>query len=140
MTEDKKIKENKLSELKVVLAIIFIVLGFIYVPKDRVLVFTGFVSALIFLLGKYINNNGLRVARALYYLFISFYHVSSLAYVIEYLRESDSLAKTFEKIFYPFMVNEKIDIRYIIFILLFTSFILIYGQKIKNPGAKKYGR
>ena len=131
MTETNK--ENKKSELKAISLLLFVIVGFSFITKDRLIIFASLTSLILLIVGAYIRANNLKISKAIYYLFISFYNIASIFSLLEYFKGQESITKIEKYIFKPFIINDKIDIRYIGWILILTTFLFILENMKKNP-------
>ena len=131
MTETNK--ENKKSELKAISLLLFVIVGFSFITKDRLIIFASLTSLIFLIVGAYIRANNLKISKAIYYLVISFYNIASIFSLVEYFKGQESLTKIEKYIFKPFIINDKIDIRYIGWILVLTTFLFILENMKKNP-------
>lgn len=131
MTETNK--ENKKSELKAISLLLFVIVGFSFITKDRLIIFASLTSLILLIVGAYIRANNLKISKAIYYLFISFYNIASIFSLLEYFKGQESITKIEKYIFKPFIINDKIDIRYIGWILVLTTFLFILENMKKNP-------
>lgn len=131
MTETNK--ENKKSELKAISLLLFVIVGFSFITKDRLIIFASLTSLILLIVGAYIRANNLKISKAIYYLFISFYNIASIFSLLEYFKGQESITKIEKYIFKPFIINDKIDIRYIGWILVLTTFLFILEKMKKNP-------
>ena len=133
MTNTNKEKINSKRELKALSLILFVIVGFSFITKDRLIIFAILASLILLIVGAYIRANNLKVSKAIYYLVISFYNVASIFSLLEYFKGQESLTKIEKYIFKPFIINDKIDIRYIGWILVLTTFLFILENIKKNP-------
>lgn len=133
MTDTNKEKINSKRELKALSLILFVIVGFSFITKDRLIIFAGLASLILLIVGAYIRANNLKISKAIYYLVISFYNVASIFSLVEYFKGQESLTKIEKYIFKPFIINDKIDIRYIGWILILTTFLFILENMKKNP-------
>ncbi len=133
MTDTNKEKINSKRELKALSLILFVIVGFSFITKDRLIIFAILASLILLIVGAYIRENNLKISKAIYYLVISFYNVASIFSLVEYFKGQESLTKIEKYIFKPFIINDKIDIRYIGWILVLTTFLFILENMKKNP-------
>lgn len=133
MTNTNKEKINSKRELKALSLILFVIVGFSFITKDRLIIFAILASLILLIVGAYIRENNLKISKAIYYLVISFYNVASIFSLVEYFKGQESLTKIEKYIFKPFIINDKIDIRYIGWILVLTTFLFILENMKKNP-------
>lgn len=133
MTDTNKEKINSKRELKALSLILFVIVGFSFITKDRLIIFAILASLILLIVGAYIRENNLKISKAIYYLVISFYNVASIFSLVEYFKGQESLTKIEKYIFKPFIINDKIDIRYIGWILILTTFLFILENMKKNP-------
>ena len=133
MTDTNKKKINNRSELKALSLILFVIVGFSFITKTRLIIFAGLTSLILLIVGAYIRANNLKISKAIYYLFISFYNIASIFSLLEYFKGQESITKIEKYIFKPFIINDKIDIRYIGWILVLTTFLFILENMKKNP-------
>lgn len=133
MTDTNKEKINSKRELKALSLILFVIVGFSFITKDRLIIFAGLASLILLIVGAYIRANNLKISKAIYYLVISFYNIASIFSLLEYFKGQESLTKIEKYIFKPFIINDKIDIRYIGWILILTTFLFILENMKKNP-------
>lgn len=138
MTETNK--ENKKSELKALSLLLFVIVGFSFITKDRLMIFAAITSLILLIMGAYIRANNLKISKAIYYLVISFYNIASIFSLIEYFKGQESITKIEKYIFKPFIINDKIDIRYIGWILVLTTFLFILENMKKNPNEENNDR
>ncbi|WP_073997284.1 hypothetical protein [Anaerococcus urinomassiliensis] len=138
MTETNK--ENKKSELKAISLLLFVIVGFSFITKDRLMIFAAITSLILLIMGAYIRANNLKISKAIYYLVISFYNIASIFSLIEYFKGQESITKIEKYIFKPFIINDKIDIRYIGWILVLTTFLFILENMKKNPNEENNDR
>ena len=131
MTETNK--ENKKSELKAISLLLFVIVGFSFITKDRLIIFASLTSLILLIVGAYIRANNLKISKAIYYLFISFYNIASIFSLLEYFKGQESITKIEKYIIKRFIINDKIDIRYIGWILVLTTFLFILENMKKNP-------
>lgn len=134
MTDTKKAKFNSKSELKAIGLILFVLVGFSYITNSRLLAFTILASAILFILGIYIRENRLKISKAIYYLLISFYNVASIFCIIDFYRGEETLTRLNKSIFKAFIINDKLDIRYIGWILALSILLLLIQHRAKTPG------
>ncbi|WP_282928755.1 hypothetical protein [Anaerococcus sp. Marseille-Q7828] len=133
MTDTNKEKINSKRELKALSLILFVIVGFSFITKDRLIIFAILASLILLIVGAYIRENNLKISKAIYYLVISFYNIASIFSLLEYFKGQESLTKIEKYIFKPFIINDKIDIRYIGWILILTTFLFILENMKKNP-------
>lgn len=133
MTDTNKEKINSKRELKALSLILFVIVGFSFITKDRLIIFAILASLILLIVGAYIRANNLKISKAIYYLVISFYNIASIFSLLEYFKGQESLTKIEKYIFKPFIINDKIDIRYIGWILILTTFLFILENMKKNP-------
>lgn len=133
-------KENKKSELKAISLLLFVIVGFSFITKDRLMIFAAITSLILLIMGAYIRANNLKISKAIYYLVISFYNIASIFSLIEYFKGQESITKIEKYIFKPFIINDKIDIRYIGWILVLTTFLFILENMKKNPNEENNDR
>ena len=138
MTETNK--ENKKSELKAISLLLFVIVGFSFITKDRLIIFASLTSLILLIVGAYIRANNLKISKAIYYLVISFYNIASIFSLLEYFKGQESITKIEKYIFKPFIINDKIDIRYIGWILVLTTFLFILENMKKNPNEENNDR
>ena len=138
MTETNK--ENKKSELKAISLLLFVIVGFSFITKDRLIIFAILASLILLIVGAYIRANNLKISKAIYYLVISFYNIASIFSLVEYFKWQESITKIEKYIFKPFIINDKIDIRYIGWILVLTTFLFILENMKKNPNEENNDR
>lgn len=138
MTETNK--ENKKSELKAISLLLFVIVGFSFITKDRLMIFAAITSLILLIMGAYIRANNLKISKAIYYLVISFYNIASIFSLIEYFKGQESITKIEKYIFKPFIINDKIDIRYIGWILVLTTSLFILENMKKNPNEENNDR
>ena len=133
MTETNKEKINSKSELKALSLILFVIVGFAFLTNDRLVIFACLASLVLFIVGTYIRTNNLKISKTIYYLVISFYNIASIFSLVDYHNNQDKLTSIERYIFKPFINNDKIDIRYLIWILVLTTLLFIIENIKKNP-------
>lgn len=139
MTDTKEKSINK-NELKAIALILFVIVGFHFVIESKVLIFAFLSTMILFLVSLYIRQNKLKLSKTIYYILLAFYNISSIFLLIDYYRGSSTLSKFNQFIFKAFIKNDKIDIRYIVWILVVTLLLLIIEYKSKNSNEGKNGR
>ena len=140
MTESKKAKFNSKAELKAISLILFVLVGFSYITNSRLLAFTIASTIILAILALYIRENGLKISKAIYYLLIAFYNIASIFCIIDYYRGEETLTRLNQNIFKPFIINDKIDIRYIGWILVLSIILAIISKKANTPSEEEYDR
>ena len=140
MTDTNEKKLNNKRELKALSLILFVVVGFYFINKDRLLIFGGLSTFILFIVGAYIRINNLKISKTIYYLFISFYNIASIFFLVDYHRGQGNITKLDKYIFDPFIIGDKIDVRYVVWILILTIVLFIIESTKKNPDEENNDR
>ncbi len=134
--EDRILKDIDFKkEIYVLVTLIFLCLLNIYLKEDMLTFYLIIASGILYLISIYINKNKLKVSRLIFNLFICLLNVISLAFVIQYLLDM-SIEKNLASIILKSSIDNPYSIFYIIWILVFTSIIIL----IMNIGGRNYAR
>lgn len=97
------------------------------------MIFLSLASLILIVLAFYISENRLRLIRPIFYILICFYNVLSLYFMVQYFKDLDY--KIYHKALYPFVIDDKIDLIYPIWIFALTLIlILIQGKTSQTSG------
>lgn len=140
MSEKKDKKIEYIKETKALFLIIGSVLGLLFVKTDKIFIFSIIVSLVLLLNKIFILENELSISKVLFNVFIAFYNVLSLFFMVQYFKSTDIDNKLYEIALKPFFVDGKYLIFYIIWIFIFTLFILLMDLKFDRPSGETYDR
>lgn len=140
MSEKKDKKIEYIKETKALFLIIGSVLGLLFVKTDMIFIFSIIVSLVLLLNKIFILENELSISKVLFNVFIAFYNVLSLFFMVQYFKSTDIDNKLYEIALKPFFVDGKYLIFYIIWIFIFTLFILLMDVKFDRPSGETYDR
>lgn len=140
MSEKKDKKIEYIKETKALFLIIGSVLGLLFVKTDKIFIFSIIVSLVLLLTKIFILENELSISKVLFNVFIAFYNVLSLFFMVQYFKSTDIDNKLYEIALKPFFVDGKYLIFYIIWIFIFTLFILLMDLKFDRPSGETYDR
>ena len=140
MSEKKDKKIEYIKETKALFLIIGSVLGLLFVKTDKIFIFSIIVSLVLLLNKIFILENELSISKVLFNVFIAFYNVLSLFFMVQYFKSTDIDNKLYEIALKPFFVDGKYLIFYIIWIFIFTLFILLMDVKFDRPSGETYDR
>lgn len=125
MSETSENMGNQLSEMKAILLIFSTISLYFFSKGSKILILTGFVSLVIFLLSIYIRKEKLKLAKTIFYLGLAFFNIASIGFLLEKYIFKRKISQIYTYIYKVFIVNDKIDPRYIIWIFALTSFLMI---------------
>lgn len=140
MSEKKDKKIEYIKETKALFLIIGSVLGLLFVKTDKIFIFSIIVSLVLLLTKIFILENELSISKVLFNVFIAFYNVLSLFFMVQYFKSTDIDNKLYEIALKPFFVDGKYLIFYIIWIFIFSLFILLMDLKFDRPSGETYDR
>lgn len=140
MSEKKDKKIEYIKETKALFLIIGSVLGLLFVKTDKIFIFSIIVSLILLLNKIFILENELSISKVLFNVFIAFYNVLSLFFMVQYFKSTDIDNKLYEIALKPFFVDGKYLIFYIIWIFIFSLFILLMDLKFDRPSGETYDR
>lgn len=132
MSETSENKVNLLSEMKAVLLMFSTISLYFFSKGSKILVLTGFVSLVIFLLSIYIRKENLKFAKTIFYLGLAFNNIASIGFLLEKHIFKREISQIYTYIYKVFIVNDKIDPRYIILIFALTSFLMIMEYQARK--------
>lgn len=135
MNETSENKGNLLSELKAILLMFLTISLYFFSKGSKILILTGFVSLVIFLLSIYIRKENLKFVKTIFYLGLAFNNITSIGFLLEKYIFKRKISQIYTYIYKVFIVNDKIDPRYIIWIFALTSFLMImeyYARKAQR--------
>lgn len=140
MSEKKVKKIEYIKETKALFLIIGSVLGLLFVKTDKIFIFSIIVSLVLLLTKIFILKNELSISKVLFNVFIAFYNVLSLFFMVQYFKSTDIDNKLYEIALKRFFVDGKYLIFYIIWIFIFSLFILLMDLKFDRPSGETYDR
>lgn len=135
MSETSENKVNLLSEIKAILLMFSTISLYFFSKGSKILILTGFVSLVIFLLSIYIRKENLKFAKTIFYLGLAFNNITSIGFLLEKYIFKRKISRIYTYIYKVFIVNDKIDPRYIIWIFALTSFLMImeyHARKVQR--------
>lgn len=135
MSETSENKVNLLSEMKAILLMFLTISLYFFSKGSKILILTGLVSLVIFLLSIYIRKEKLKFAKTIFYLGLAFNNIASIGFLLEKHIFKREISRIYTYIYKVFIVNDKIDPRYIIWIFALTSFLMImeyYARKAQR--------
>lgn len=135
MSETSENKVNLLSEMKAILLIFSTISLYFFSKGSKILILTGFVSLVIFLLSIYIRKENLKFAKTIFYLGLAFNNIASIGFLLEKHIFKREISQIYTYIYKIFTTNDKIDPRYIIWIFALTSFLMImeyHARKVQR--------
>lgn len=135
MSETSENKVNLLSEMKAILLMFLTISLYFFSKGSKILILTGLVSLVIFLLSIYIRKENLKFAKTIFYLGLAFNNIASIGFLLEKHIFKRKISQIYTYIYKIFTTNDKIDPRYIIWIFALTSFLMImeyYARKAQR--------
>jgi hypothetical protein len=137
MSDSKKIFYN---EAKVLIIILSSILGFVFVKRSQILTFAIIISIVLYLAVIFIKNNKLKFSKHLLNIILAFYNVISLLFMVQYFISDMNEMRIYEVFLHPFVNNGVYKIAYIVWIFIYTLFLLmIQSSKLEFSG-ENYGR
>ena len=140
MSEKKDKKIEYIKETKALFLIIGSVLGLLFVKTDMIFIFSIIFSLVLLLTKIFILENELSISKVLFNIFVAFYNILSLFFMVQYFKSTDIDNKLYEIALKPFFVDGKYLIFYIIWIFIFSLFILLMDLKFDRPSGETYDR
>lgn len=135
MSETSENMGNQLSEMKAILLIFSTISLYFFSKGSKILILTGFVSLVIFLLSIYIRKENLKFAKTIFYLGLAFNNITSIGFLLEKYIFKRKISRIYTYIYKVFTTNDKINERYIIWIFALTSFLMImeyHARKVQR--------
>lgn len=132
MSETSENKGNLLSEMKAILLMFSAISLYFFSKGSKILILTGFVSLVIFLLSICIRKENLKFAKTIFYLGLAINNIASIGFLLEKNIFKRKISRIYTYIYKVFIVNDKIDPRYIIWIFALTSFLMIMEYQARK--------
>lgn len=132
MSETSENKVNLLSEMKAILLMFLTISLYFFSKRSKILILTGFVSLVIFLLSIYIRKENLKFAKTIFYLGLAFNNIASIGFLLEKYIFKRKTSQVYTYIYKVFTTNDKINERYIIWIFALTSFLMIMEYQARK--------
>jgi hypothetical protein len=133
-------KKNFYNEAKVLIIILSSILGFVFVKRSQILTFAIIISIVLYLAVIFIKNNKLKFSKHLLNIILAFYNVISLLFMVQYFISDMNEMRIYEVFLHPFVNNGVYKIAYIVWIFIYTLFLLmIQSSKLEFSG-ENYGR
>lgn len=133
-------KKNFYNEAKVLIIILSSILGFVFVKRSQILTFAIIISIVLYLAVIFIKNNKLKFSKHLLNIILAFYNVISLLFMVQYFISDMNEMRIYEVFLHPFINNGVYKIAYIVWIFIYTLFLLmIQSSKLEFSG-ENYGR
>lgn len=132
MSETSENKGNLLSEMKAILLMFSAISLYFFSKGSKILILTGFVSLVIFLLSVYIRKEKLKLAKTIFYLGLAFFNIASIGFLLEKYIFKRKISQIYTYIYKVFITNDKINERYIIWIFALTSFLMIMEYQARK--------
>jgi hypothetical protein len=133
-------KKNFYNEAKVLIIILSSILGFVFVKRSQILTFAIIISIVLYLAVIFIKNNKLKFSKHLLNIILAFYNVISLLFMVQYFISDMNETRIYEVFLHPFVNNGVYKIAYIVWIFIYTLFLLmIQSSKLEFSG-ENYGR
>ena len=137
MSDNKKFFYN---EAKVLIIILLSILGFLFVKKANFLAFAIITSIVFYLAIIFIESNNLKFSKHILNIILAFYNVISLLFMVQYFISDMNEMRIYEVFLHPFVNNGVYKIAYIVWIFIYTLFLLmIQSSKLEFSG-ENYGR
>ena len=137
---DNDVKERIYNEIKVIVLVLSSILGFLAIKSSSLLIFSILVSLVLYLVVTYINVNDLRISKHVLNLILAFYNVITLLFMVQYFIASNENMRVYQIFLAPFIDNGNYMISYIIWIFVYSLFLLLLqSDKVKFSG-EYYGR
>lgn len=137
MSDNKKIFYN---EAKVLIIILLSILGFLFVKKANFLAFAIITSIVFYLAIIFIESNNLKFSKHILNIILAFYNVISLLFMVQYFISGIDEVKIYEIFLHPFINDGVYKIEYIVWIFIYTLFLLIIQSSKPEFSGENYGR
>ena len=137
MSDNKKFFYN---EAKVLIIILLSILGFLFVKKANFLAFAIITSIVFYLAIIFIESNNLKFSKHILNIILAFYNVISLLFMVQYFISGIDEVKIYEIFLHPFINDGVYKIEYIVWIFIYTLFLLIIQSSKLEFSGEKYGR
>lgn len=131
---------QKISEFKAIFILAFAILGFLFIPTERIFIYALLVTGLVILLSSYINTNNLSISKNIFYIIMALYNVISLFFMVQYVGDRNVNGGIYQYALYPFINEGAINFSYVIWIFVLSLFILIFGLKTGRPSGEEHDR
>ena len=137
MTDRKKVYYK---EIKATLLFLLSFLGFLLIDSSKLLIYTIIFSLVACLDLLYVKVNKLKFSTRIINLILAFYNVISLLFMVQYFIASNENMRVHQIFLAPFIDNGNYMISYIIWIFVYSLFLLLLqSDKVKFSG-EYYGR
>ncbi|BFL71851.1 hypothetical protein [Anaerococcus nagyae] len=137
MSDNKKFFYN---EAKVLIIILLSILGFLFVKKANFLAFAIITSIVFYLAIIFIESNNLKFSKHILNIILAFYNVISLLFMVQYFISGIDEVKIYEIFLHPFINDGVYKIEYIVWIFIYTLFLLIIQSSKLGFSGENYGR
>ncbi|MBP2069863.1 MULTISPECIES: hypothetical protein [Anaerococcus] len=137
MSDNKKFFYN---EAKVLIIILLSILGFLFVKKANFLAFAIITSIVFYLAIIFIESNNLKFSKHILNIILAFYNVISLLFMVQYFISGIDEVKIYEIFLHPFINDGVYKIEYIVWIFIYTLFLLIIQSSKLEFSGENYGR
>ena len=133
------VKERIYNEIKAIVLVLSSVLGFLAIKPFGLIIFTILVSIVFYLTVTYIKTNELRVSKYILNLLLAFYNVTTLLFMVQYFLDNSLDEKIYQVLLSPFVNDGSYKIAYIVWIFIYSLFlVIIQSDKFKASG-ENYG-
>ncbi|RGB75825.1 hypothetical protein [Anaerococcus nagyae] len=137
MSDNKKFFYN---EAKVLIIILLSILGFLFVKKANFLAFAIITSIVFYLAIIFIESNNLKFSKHILNIILAFYNVISLLFMVQYFISGIDEVKIYEIFLHPFINDGVYKIEYIVWIFIYTLFLLIIQSSKLEFSGENYER
>ena len=137
MSDNKKFFYN---EAKVLIITLLSILGFLFVKKANFLAFAIITSIVFYLAIIFIESNNLKFSKHILNIILAFYNVISLLFMVQYFISGIDEVKIYEIFLHPFINDGVYKIEYIVWIFIYTLFLLIIQSSKLEFSGENYGR
>ena len=137
MSDNKKFFYN---EAKVLIIILLSILGFLFVKKANFLAFAIITSIVFYLAIIFIESNNLKFSKHILNIILAFYNVISLLFMVQYFISGIDEVKIYEIFLHTFINDGVYKIEYIVWIFIYTLFLLIIQSSKLEFSGENYGR
>ena len=137
MSDNKKFFYN---EAKVLIIILLSILGFLFVKKANFLAFAIITSIVFYLAIIFIESNNLKFSKHILNIILAFYNVISLLFMVQYFISGIDEVKIYDIFLHPFINDGVYKIEYIVWIFIYTLFLLIIQSSKLEFSGENYGR
>lgn len=134
------IKKFFYNEAKVLIIILLSILGFLFVKKANFLAFAIITSIVFYLAIIFIESNNLKFSKHILNIILAFYNVISLLFMVQYFISGIDEVKIYEIFLHPFINDGVYKIEYIVWIFIYTLFLLIIQSSKLEFSGENYGR